>query len=631
MISFLSIILFLSFYLYSIGIAQSFSAVVSPSDDEAVVLLDESEFEVVSLNKAKYKRHCIIQINEERGKKYGIVVVSESKFVKIRDISAKVFDRNGKTVEKLKEKDFKKYPFAPGYILYDDTNYKWYELIYTSFPYIIEYSYEQEMSSLFFWPDWSPQMDIPVIKSTYQLIIDSTLKFNTYSIGEIHEPITKSLGSREIYYWRVNDLKSRIDEDQMPPENETQMQLLLAPKSFELDNYKGTLNSWREFGGWYSDLTSDRYNLENDIKETIKQLVDENDSEVEKIKKLYSFLQQNTRYVAILLNVGGWQPHMANSVYDNKYGDCKDLTTLMISMLKEVGIQAYPALVKTRDNGILIKEFPSNQFNHVITFVPLTNDTLWLECTADYLVPGELPSSDEGCDVLVIKDNGGEIIRTPQSKSHENLWVSKIEGELITSGDLRFSGLIVVNGNYSDDFRNKLNSSEPKEQKEWLQRVLGKYAPKIIIEDFTIQNLSENFHLPLSIEFKGVIEKFASKSASRLFFNPNLIDRVTSSDIPDEKERKYPVHFQNAYMDVDSLIVEIPLFYEIEAKPEIMDLQSEFCGFTNSYLKEGNKLIYARKLDLKEQQVPVSVYPEFVEMFNQISRIDHSKFVLAQK
>ena len=56
-------------------------------------------------------------------------------------------------VEKIKEKDFKKAPFVAGYILYNETNFKWYNLVYTSFPYIIEYTYEKEISSLFFWPD----------------------------------------------------------------------------------------------------------------------------------------------------------------------------------------------------------------------------------------------------------------------------------------------------------------------------------------------------------------------------------------------------------------------------------------------------------------------------------------------
>lgn len=619
-------LLFLLF-IYSSGVAQSIVEKSEFNDKEAIVLLDESEFEVINRNKSKYKRHCIIQINKEKGKKYGELTIGESNFIKIKKISAKVFDQKGETVEKLKEKDFKKSPFAGG-SLYDESNYKWYNLGYTSFPYIIEYAYELEMSSLFFWPPWLPQWDVPVVKSSYKLEIDSPHNFNTYSIGDIQEPITKSLESKENYLWQADSLEPKIEEDWMPPEYEIQLGLFFATEDFELGNYKGTLTSWSEFGGWYNDLLVDRYNLENDIRETIRNLIDKDDSEVEKIKKIYSYLQQHTRYVAIYLNIGGWQPHPANSVYMNKYGDCKDLSILMISMLKEIGIQAYPAVVKTRDEGILIKEFPSNQFNHMIAFVPLTNDTMWLECTADYLSAGELPLFDEGCDVLVIKNNGGEIVRTPKSKSYENLWVSKIEGKLSLSGSFKFNGIIVTKGNYSNYLRKKLNSSEPKEQKEWLQKIIGKYAPKIIIEYFTIENLSDSFHLPLSIKFKGVIEKFAGKSASRLFINPNIIDRITSYDIPSEKERKFPVYYNNAYIDIDSLIIELPLGHEIEAKPDITDLQSEFCSFSNSYLKEENKLIYVRKFELKEQQIPTSEYPEFLEMFNFISRIDHSKIVL---
>ena len=102
----------------------------------------------------------------------------------------------------------------------------------------------------------------------------------------------------------------------------------------------------------------------------------------------------------------------------------------MVTMLNEAGIQAYPALTRTRDNGPLISDFPSNQFNHVIGFVPLSADTIWLECTADLVPAGELPSSVEGCEVLVVKNDSGELVKTPESNASENGWTSLVEGEL---------------------------------------------------------------------------------------------------------------------------------------------------------------------------------------------------------
>ncbi|NIU87427.1 MAG: DUF3857 domain-containing protein, partial [Nitrosopumilaceae archaeon] len=182
------IALFIFLLIHSSAVAQLNSEKLDYEDVEAVVLLDKNEFEVLNENKAKFRKHCIIQINQDGGKKYGHIAISENKFIKIKTMSAKTIDRDGEIVEELKEKHLKKYPFSAGYILYDDTNYKWCELAYNFLPYKIEYSYELEMSSLFFWPDWNPQRDIPVLESSYKLIIDNSIKFNTYSIGNNLEP-----------------------------------------------------------------------------------------------------------------------------------------------------------------------------------------------------------------------------------------------------------------------------------------------------------------------------------------------------------------------------------------------------------------------------------------------------------
>lgn len=96
----------------------------------------------------------------------------------------------------------------------------------------------------------------------------------------------------------------------------------------------------------------------------LDSMISESMNDREKIQRLYSFLQNHTRYVAIELGLSNWQPQSAQSVFDNHYGDCKDLTTLMVAMLREVGVKAYPASILTRDHGLLIKEFPANQFNH---------------------------------------------------------------------------------------------------------------------------------------------------------------------------------------------------------------------------------------------------------------------------
>ena len=597
-------------------------------DVDAIVLLDEREFKIKSDNKAEYKVHRMIRVNNERGKKYGEVIIYENKYSRCTKITGRILDLNGKEIKKLNKKEIRKANISPGYILFDDSKYHWFELGLLNYPYIIEYSYEKDYNSLFFWPDWYPQMDIPVLKAIYKLMLQTPIKYRTHYIGFEKEPKAYEEKGNLITVWELENIELKIEEDWMPPENDVQMALLFAPVEFELDDSKGTFESWDQFASWYRHLTSGRYTLLPETRQQIIDMISEPMSDRQKIQKLYSFLQNHTRYVAIELGLSGWQPQSAQSVFDNRYGDCKDLTTLMIAMLREVGITAYPAKILTRDNGVLIKEFPGAQFNHCIAFVPLQSDTIWIECAADFLEAGMLPATDQGCDVLVVKENGGEIVRTPVSSSADNVWTSKIVGRLTSGGTLFFEGSIKASGSIGASRRSEFNDLKPEECQRTIGRIIGKFAPKVDLKDYQIINLSENFDQPLIIEFKGTVDKFGVTSANRIFINPNILNRQTQDDIPDEEERKFPVHYFYAFKEIDSLVIALPEGFKIEAAPESINLKSPFCAFKTSYCVTNDSIKYIRKFDSIFNQIPVLMYEDYRSFLKKVVKSDNAKFVL---
>lgn len=130
------------------------------------------------------------------------------------------------------------------------------------------------------------------------------------------------------------------------------------------------------------------------------------------------------------MGLAGWQPQFADQVFKNRYGDCKDLSTYMVSMLNVVNIKSYPALALTRNKGVVDSEQPSNQFNHCIVCVPLDNDTLWLECTSTYNDLGDVPSTIEDINALVIGDQKGRLVRTPQKSLIKIKWFQFLMGLL---------------------------------------------------------------------------------------------------------------------------------------------------------------------------------------------------------
>ena len=86
--------------------------------------------------------------------------------------------------------------------------------------------------------------------------------------------------------------------------------------------------------------------------------------------------------MSLSFGVGRYQPHPAEDVLENEYGDCKDKHTLLATMLKAAGIEAWPALINGERK--LDLDMPSpGQFNHVITYVPRSGNPHWLDTTPE--------------------------------------------------------------------------------------------------------------------------------------------------------------------------------------------------------------------------------------------------------
>jgi hypothetical protein len=617
---------------FSLSAAQYPAEPIWPVQVNAVFLKDNRKLEVENGLTGKFKVDQSIIVYNENGKSRGHFVLNENKYIKIKDVKGKIVDQAGNTLKNLDKDDIIKANISPGYILYDDSKYQGIELEYHTYPYIVEFEYELELASLYYWPSWYPQDEIPVLESNYTLEYDQPFEFHKYTIGIQGEPKIITDGKHVTQTWTLKNIEPLKKEDWMPPESRVQMALFFTPAQFKLEQYFGNFDSWTEFGKWGATLFKGRSALSPELGEQVRLMTADAASDKEKISILYEYLQNSTRYVAISLGIGGLQPHPAMSVFLNKYGDCKDLTTLMIGMAREVGINAYPVLVKTRNEGIVYPDFPSFQFNHVICLVSLENDSMWLECTVDNLQAGELPPQDEGCFVLVLSALGGKLVQTPLGDPKKNGVTSRIEGTLLNDASLIFSGSISYQGNSAFSRRTDLSGQRPEKISEWIaSNVLGKYAPKLIVNNCQFQNCSENYELPLITTFDGTIEKFAAVSKNRIFFNPALLHRETAEDIPKEKERKYPINYNFPFILADTFRVTLPSGYELEAAPDRQDINASFGRYIMDYQLTDKTLEYVRFLRIDQKQVPPEDYPEYLEFMKTVVKTDKSKFVLVKK
>jgi len=163
--------------------------------------------------------------------------------------------------------------------------------------------------------------------------------------------------------------------------------------------------------------------------------VAEKEFKQQQARAIYNWVSRNIRYVAIYLDDGSITPHDANSIIDNRYGDCKDHNALLISLLSAKGISASSALINSGTSYTVPKYPIIGPFNHVITYIPAWD--LYLDSTAEMAPYGSLP--DDEIDKPTLVTALGVIKRTPKPNKDLNKTVTGISMTIQKDGAIKGS------------------------------------------------------------------------------------------------------------------------------------------------------------------------------------------------
>lgn len=142
------------------------------------------------------------------------------------------------------------------------------------------------------------------------------------------------------------------------------------------------VNTWEDVVNWGLPLFNKQMISNEAIKTEVKSIITNESSKAKQIALILNFVQTEVRYLGIEFGENSHRPSAASETLDRLYGDCKDKVVLFNTLLKEIGIKSYPALVNTETGNDLINQLPRyTAFDHVIAAVEYNNKTYWLDPT----------------------------------------------------------------------------------------------------------------------------------------------------------------------------------------------------------------------------------------------------------
>ena len=199
-------------------------------------------------------------------------------------------------------------------------------------------------------------------------------------------------GDRRIYHWSTSTLKYDTPADLLK-RFKFDIQTLLEgvrpepPRQIVFS----TFDTWGEIGNWYAQLENERRAVTPEIRAQADAITKGESSDAAKAEALYRWVAANIRYVSLSFGLGRYQPHAAAEVLTNRYGDCKDKSTLLEALFEAEGLHADPVLVNSARD--IDPDVPTPlQFDHVITLLSLDGKKVWLDSTIGagpfgYLLP----------------------------------------------------------------------------------------------------------------------------------------------------------------------------------------------------------------------------------------------------
>lgn len=567
----------------------------------------------------------VTTILNAHGASEAVFVCPCSKNDKLTSFRGQVTDRSGRVIRKMQQSELKKTEYSP-YLAIDA--YKWY-LDYTpmSFPVTITYEWTIESrDNLIEFPCFCPQTDydISVKKAIYSLRAPKSMAVR-HALQNINDEVkTEEVNKyNEVLTLQVNDLPPLKQEPYARPLRERLPLAWFAPTNFVYYGFKGSQHDWTDFGLWEYSLIQGRDQLSETERQELHQLTDGLKTDREKVEVLYQRLAKNTRYVAILLGIGGQQPEQAANVSKSGFGDCKGLSNYMRAMLKEAGIASNYTIIST-DNRRLQKDFASiGQMNHAILQVPLQNDTLWIECTHPQLPLGYVHEDIAGHDAIEISESGGRLVRLPVYADSANLMRTTININLTDQGAANLNFAQEVHNHQYEHYIPLTKMDEKERAKALLQIV---QVPQAEIKQLNI----EEDGATITLDAKVRSQQYATQTGRRLFVPLCPVHRGYKAPNADGA-RTEDIWLDTGYLDVDDITITIPEGYEIESLPKDVNTEQPFASFSFSIQADDKNVRVKNRLLMKSGSFDKSLYPQFIELIRTVTNTYNQKIVLKMK
>ncbi|MDT0685039.1 DUF3857 domain-containing protein [Autumnicola psychrophila] len=624
------------FFLVNSAVAQDFkyqSFLLDSSltaNSHAIIRENLTEVEVLAVDKMLIRRKKIVTVLNKKGDGYALASTFYDDNRKIKHQEAYIFNSVGKEIQHYKERDFKDQSAVGGANLHSDDRISYLDYTPRSYPYTILFESEVVTNTTIFIPPWQPVYgyNASIENSSYRLLNPAKVPFRFEERNFEGFSLSKKVSEYELFY-SVSKIPAYVSEKLAPDLEHFTPKVLIALNDFSLVGVTGHATNWSELGKWqFDNLLRGRDRLPEETISKIAVLTKDAKTLEQKARIIYNYVQEKTRYISVQLGIGGWEPMPSEDVDKLGYGDCKALTNYTKALLESQDILSnYAVVYAGEEKRNIDSDFASMQGTHVILNIPDGEEDIWLECTSQTMPFNYLGDFTDDRNVLLVKPEGGEIVRTKTYTAPENLRESNTKIILKQDGSFETQFLRQSNGVFYG------NIYQLKDQKAAIQDIVYKedwgHLQDLKIESIQYNDDKDKQQFVEELSFTG--QKYGTKAGKRLLLPVSFLNLKTFNTA-ETKERKLPLEIRRGETIVDYFSFLLPEGFEVESIPQSANITSEFgsLDFQLNVIDGGDekKIEVIRSYQIKKGSWPAEKYQKFRDFISEVNHINNQKAVI---
>lgn len=478
---------------------------------------------------------------------------------------------------------------------------------------------------------------IPSQKTEFSVSVANNIEMGFQLFGMDTSKINfteKTQGNRKIYRWVLENAPKYTDEKSSPNLRYYEPHIVLFIKNRSIDNQDGQStkkiplsSSIKDLYNWYYPFIKEIDTLKEfpELEYFVDELTAKDTSQLAKAKSIFDWVATQVQYIAFEDGERGFRPAHPEKVSKRKYGDCKDMASILLTMLRIEGVEAHFAWLGSRDLPYIYSQTPIPLVdNHMIVVAKINGKNYFLDATGNQETFGTPSYFIQDKEALVaLNAENFEVLKVDSAPYSENIVYDSAKVK-IESAKILVTGSLILKGFPKTTIAPYLEFQDKERENEAFKRLLNPHEPTLQLKKTEV--LPTKREKPLQINYEYEIPNHTQALYSEFYINLHLNPIWRNTEI--DSLRKTPVSSNYKFEKTQVYVLELPRGSTIKYLPQNQKYDSEYFGFVVEYTRTAEQIILKHSVYSNYLILPVSEYEKWNEMVKQLHQAYRQNIVL---